>query len=450
MTKRLYPVLALWMVLLLAGGLAAGAEGPLGTDAPDLSAPAYGAAVNPYAYAGDWGGSAWYVWGRVYEVTGLPLPGVRTEWSVEGLPGDGSTNAFCGQPLHWWHDNAELAAAGAGFPYSELEPAVHAVIVFANVGSRSPGHLGFVERMEDGRVYFSHAGAGGIPGYSGEDSIAQGDERYGMYAVVGYIYTGGGLPVTDGLGMLHACILQADIQTPAQAPGDVADIYLRTTDAVEWVSLTDAGGRLLSGTETPVTDRDGLREWVLPWQTDPPALSMPPMRPQTATVHAQGTYRTDARVLTLDFASDAAGPDTADAAPPVILAARVRDGKLLLQGGGYIRVTTGGPVASVALVNEFGRTVATADEPVPATEDAGEPGDAGGDPTPAVDADGALIWDLHWQPETGGMQTLQVHAIGADGGKDACRITVNVERLRIFDEQDMPALGGVEHGPARF
>lgn len=100
----------------------------------DLSSESYRTNINPFYAVGYAGQCTWFAWGRVHEKLGKSITFSQNN-------NRNATN---------WLDMATNCTVTS-------TPTVHSVIVWGGTGDYTNGHVAFIEKIENGKIYFSEA-----------------------------------------------------------------------------------------------------------------------------------------------------------------------------------------------------------------------------------------------------------------------------------------------------
>ena len=135
----------------------------------DLESEGYVTNINPFYRKHYWGECTWYCWGRAYEKCGVQL-----SWSTNDVFGNAKE----------WYNNAKAWADTHDVDYSVgTEPRTNSIAVST---SGYYGHVVFIEKIEDGQVYYSECN-----GDAGAHTYGEGSKPLSNLPYVGYIYLRG-------------------------------------------------------------------------------------------------------------------------------------------------------------------------------------------------------------------------------------------------------------------
>lgn len=135
----------------------------------DLESEGYVTDINPFYRKHYWGECTWYCWGRAYEKCGVKL-----SWSTNDVFGNAKE----------WYNNAKAWADTHDVYYSVgTEPKANSIAVST---SGYYGHVVFIEKIEDGQVYYSECN-----GDAGAHTYGEGSKPLSNLPYVGYIYLRG-------------------------------------------------------------------------------------------------------------------------------------------------------------------------------------------------------------------------------------------------------------------
>jgi len=135
----------------------------------DLESEGYVTDINPFYRKHYWGECTWYCWGRAYEKCGVKL-----SWSTNDVFGNAKD----------WYKNAKAWAETHDVEYSVgTEPRTNSIAVST---SGYYGHVVFIEKIEDGQVYYSECN-----GDAGAHTYGEGSKPLSNLPYVGYIYLRG-------------------------------------------------------------------------------------------------------------------------------------------------------------------------------------------------------------------------------------------------------------------
>ena len=160
------------------------------------------------------GQCTWFAWGRTYEKLGIKL-----------------NSNFWGHAKTWYTKNASAKC----YPYGQ-EPRANSLAIFKN---GSYGHVVFVEKVENGIIYFNEANHHKSKAYDGaleSQSISNFKNRAGAGNFSGFIYVGGTSSTTTGVSGCNAKIV-----------GD-------------WAYVRDANGNIIQGRRVDVGDNIKVKE----------------------------------------------------------------------------------------------------------------------------------------------------------------------------------------------
>lgn len=223
--KQLKNTLNLLLAIVLICSFAA----PLKANAaesfvPNLSHAGYNKAASPFIQTRESlrGQCTWFAWGRTYEKLGVKL-----------------NSNFYGDAKTWWTKNVSAKSYSYG-----QEPKSNSIAVF---GNGSYGHVVFVEKVENGNIWFNEANHHKSKAYDGAvevQTISAFKARSGAGNFLGFIYVGGSSSVPG----------TSTPSTPQTTAGNNAKIIN------DWAYVRDSNGNIITGKRVDIGDNIKVKE----------------------------------------------------------------------------------------------------------------------------------------------------------------------------------------------